>query len=183
MIAKNTVNTVVSGSLVSMLLIKLGRTQHRKIIKIGSKRVFTTWSIISILDSLSENISPSRSESISIDGLRKYSHPTANIFPTVISKNSEIVTGFRIIFIIQSVRYFRLRTLFKNIETRGNHFYQFPTIHMLIMQPNFFIFIICNGKKAYYCYSFISSPLLFLYNRSIRLISRCKISFPSSVIR
>ncbi len=76
MIAKNTVSTVVNGSSVSMLLIKFGRTQHRKITKIGRKRVLTTWSIISILDSLSENISPSPSESISVDGLRKYSHPT-----------------------------------------------------------------------------------------------------------
>lgn len=76
MIEKNTVNAAASGSLVCVLLIKFGRMQHRKMIKTGSSRVFITWSIISILDSLSEKISPSCSESICVDGLRKYSHPT-----------------------------------------------------------------------------------------------------------
>ena len=40
---------------------------------------------------------------------------------------------------------------------------------MLIMQPNFFIFIICNGKKAYYSFFVIHLFPLLCYSYTIAL--------------
>lgn len=42
---------------------------------------------------------------------------------------------------------------------------------MLIMQPNFFIFIICNGKKAYYSF------LLFIYFLSFAILIQSLYTF------